>query len=432
MPTWRNWSGSVRCEPHRLATPADEAEVARLVAGARGPELPLRAVGSGHSYSPLVETTGTIVSLDRLQGVLRIDADGPDATIAAGTKLHTLGQPLRAAGLAILNQGDVDYQAVAGALATGTHGTGLTLASLSAGILGLRLVTADGSVIDTDASGDGEVLRVGRVHLGCLGVVTALRLRLRPAYRLRDQTCIEPLEEALEKLPDRLQRYRHVECWWFPHADVIGVRTMAETTDRVDDRPFGRWLKEAVVGNRLFGAAAGLSRLPGLAGLRPGLSRVVARLAGEKPYVDWSDRVLATGRTVLANEMEYAVPAEQGPAAIRAVRDYVRSRRTPVLFPIEFRYVAADDIPLSPFYQRTSAVLSIHQDARVPSDPYFRDVERLLLEMGGRPHWGKLHTLTARELEPMYPEWAAFQGLRAHLDPTGKFLTPYLRRVLGA
>ena len=187
-----------------------------------------------------------------------------------------------------------------------------------------------------------------------------------------------------------------------------------------------------MVDNGLFGFVAALSRVPGLAGARPALSRLVAKLAGGPPYVDWSDRVLATGRTVRANELEYAVPADLGPDAIRAVYAYVRRQRTPVLFPIEYRYVAADDIPLSPFYGRDSAVLSIHQDARVSHDPYFPDVERILRDMGGRPHWGKLHSLTARELEPLYPEWGLFQKVRARLDPAGKLMTPYLRRVLGS
>ena len=431
MPAWSNWSGSVRCAPRRILSPADEQEVATALADAGGSDLPVRVVGAGHSYSPLVATTGTILSLDRLVGLLGVDAAAQRAVIGAGTRLHTLGAPLRERGLALQNQGDVDYQAIAGALATATHGTGITLGCLSAGIVALRLVLPDGSILECDSTHEPEVLRVAKLHLGCLGAVTAVTLQLRPAYRLRDETRIVPLEQALASLPDLIKQHRHVECWWFPHADVIGVRTMSETGDPVDDRPSSRWVKEGLVGNVVFGLVAALTRLPGLSGLRPAASRLVAKLAGEEPYVDWSDRVLATGRSVRANEMEYAVPADQGPDAIRAVRDYVRRQRTPVLFPIEYRYVAADDIPLSPFYRRDSAVLSVHQDARVNRDPYFRDVELLLRGMGGRPHWGKLHTLSARELAPLYPEWGLFQGVRARLDPTGKLMTPYLRRVLG-
>jgi FAD-linked oxidoreductase len=326
----------------------------------------------------------------------------------------------------------VDYQALAGALATATHGTGITLQCLSAYITGLRLITPDGAILECDANREPEVFRAAKLHLGCLGAVTAITLELRSAYRLRDETRVVPLEEGLESLPELLRQHRHVECWWFPHADVIGVRTMSETGEPVNDRPLHRWFAEQVVDNGLFGLVAAVSRLPGLARARPALSRLVAGMAGARPYVDWSYRVLATARSVLANEMEYAVPAAQGPEAIRAIARYVRRERTPVLFPIEYRYVAADDIPLSPFYGRDSAVLSIHQDARVSHDPYFRDVERLLRDMGGRPHWGKLHSLGAVELEPLYAEWKLFQRVRRRLDPGGKLMTPYLRRVLGS
>jgi L-gulonolactone oxidase len=414
-----------------MVAPADEDAVKMLLARAQGRDLPLRVVGAGHSYSPLVATSGTMVSLDHLDGILATEPSAKRAVIAAGTSLHSLGVPLRRQGLALQNQGDVDYQAIAGALATATHGTGIALGCLSTGIVGLRLVLPDGSVLECNETTEPDVFRAAKLNLGCLGVVVAVTLQLRSAYRLRDETRILPLEEALVALPDLIRGHRHVECWWFPHAHVIGVRTMSETDEPVDDQPALRWVKEAIVGNVLFGALAAGTRLPGLSGRRPALSRLVAQLAGEKAYVDWSDRVLATGRTVLANEMEYAVPADRGAEAIRAIRDYVQRHRAPVLFPIEYRYVAGDDIPLSPFYLRDSAVLSVHQDAKVARDPYFRDVEQLLLGMGGRPHWGKLHSLTAAQLEPLYPEWRLFQRVRARLDPEGKLMTPYLRAILG-
>lgn len=431
MTEWSNWSGSVRCNPSRIVWPPDERAVASFLGDAQGDALPVRLVGEGHSYTPLVATTGTILSLDRLAGITALDTAACRGVIAGGTRLHALGEPLRDNGLALPNQGDVDYQSLAGALATGTHGTGISLPCLSAHLLGLRLVTPDGTILESDAIREPDVFRVGRLHLGCLGAVTSLTLELRSAYRLRDETRIVPLEEGLAWLPELLGRHRHVECWWFPHADVIGVRTMSETTDQVNDRPFDRWVAEQVVDNALFGLVASLSRWPGLAARRPAWSRFIAKLAKVRPYVDWSYRVLATSRSVRANEMEYAVPADRGPDAIRAIARYVRRERTPVLFPIEYRYVAADDIPLSPFYGRASAAVSVHQDARVECQPYFRDVERILREMDGRPHWGKIHSLTAAELEPLYPEWSLFQRVRGRLDPKGKLMTPYLRQVLG-
>lgn len=429
MPQWRNWAGTVRCAPRRFLTPRGEEELANLVAGAEEDLLPIRAVGSGHSYSPLVETTGTIVSLDNLRGILDVDPDTAHATIAAGSKLKTLGEPLRDRGLALQNQGDVDYQSLAGALATGTHGTGVSLQCLSAHAVGFRLLLADGTTLDCSPTREPEVFRAAQVSLGVLGLVTRIRMQLRRACRLRDEIRVLRLEEALALLPELLPRHRHVELWWFPLADHISVRTMDEADAPPSDTPLKRFFKEAVLENWALLFLAELTRW--VPSLSPVVSRLAARAAGGRPYVDDSYRVFATGRFVRAKEMEYAVPAADGLACIRAIRDYVRAQRPRAFFPIEYRYVAADEIPLSPFYRRDSAVLSVHQYAPVSHHPYFRETERILLEFGGRPHWGKMHTLTAERLQPMYPEWEAFHAVRRRLDPRGKFLSPYLRRLIG-
>jgi len=419
----------VRCTPRRLLTPQTEDELAATIASAQGPDLPIRAVGSGHSYTPLVETTGTILSLDALQGILDVDPALAQATIRAGSKLKTLGEPLRVRGLALQNQGDVDYQALAGALGTGTHGTGVSLQSLSAHAVGFRLVLADGTTLDCSPTQSPEVFRAAQVSLGTLGIVTRIRMQLRPAYRLRDEMRVTPLEEALAALPELLPKHRHVELWWFPYAEDVTLRIMSETQDPPRDSPVARWLQEVVVDTWLLFLVAELTRWA--PGTSPAVSRLTARMSGAPPYVDHGYRVFATDRFVRAKEMEYAVPAADGPTCLRAIRDSVRAHRPQAFFPIEYRYVAADEIPLSPFYRRDSAVLSVHQYAPVPHDPYFAETEKILLGFGGRPHWGKLHTLTAERLRPMYPEWEGFHAVRRRLDPEGKFLSPYLRRLFG-
>jgi FAD-linked oxidoreductase len=429
MPRWRNWARTVECAPRQIRTPATEEELAALIAGAAGDALPLRAVGSGHSYTPLVESTGTILSLDALQGLLDVDSASAQATIRAGSKLKTLGGPLRDRGLALQNQGDVDYQSLGGALGTGTHGTGISLQCLSAHATGFRLILADGSTLDCSPTQSPEVFRAAQVSLGALGIITRIRMQLRPAYRLRDETRVVKLEEALAALPDLLPRCRHVELWWFPYADQVGLRTIYDTQEPPNDSPFKRFLTEVVLDNWLLYLVAQLTRWIPSASRR--VSPLVAKASGAKPYIDHSYRVLATGRFVRAKEMEYAVPAADGPACLLAIRDYVRTRQPPAFFPIEYRYVAADEIPLSPFYRRDSAVLSVHQFAPVDHNPYFAEAEKILLEFGGRPHWGKMHTLTAERLRPMYPEWEAFHAQRRRLDPGGKFLSPYLRRLFG-
>ncbi len=426
---WRNWSGSVECVPRRFAKPASEDEIVRLVLTSAAEDLPIRVVGTGHSYSPLVATTGTLVSLDKFNGIRTIDPAAAQATIASGTKLHQLGEPLRRRKLALQNQGDVDYQALAGAVSTGTHGTGIQLGSLSTQVEAFRLVKADGSVVECSRSQSPELFRAALVSFGTLGIITQLQVQLRRAYRLRNIRWNMDLEEALAAMDQLNAAHRHVEMWWFPYADRAAVRTMDPTDEPPRYSEVGRLFDEIVAEN------AGMWLLGQLTRIAPRLSRraarFAARLASERDYIDHSYRVFATKRWTRANEMEYAVAAANGPDCVREIRDCVRQERLAVFFPIEYRYVAADDIPLSPFFQRESAVLSVHQFAPVPYHEYFSAAERIFVRYAGRPHWGKLHNQTAASLRPLYPEWDQFQMIRRLMDPEGKFMTPYLRVVLG-
>jgi FAD/FMN-containing dehydrogenase len=387
---WSNWSGSVHCRPARFERPPDEAAVAARVASAAASGAALRVVGSGHSGTPLVATSGTLLSLDALAGIASHHRDGLSATVRAGTKLCDLGEPLLALGMAMENLGDIDRQALGGAVGTGTHGTGRTLGNLSSQVTGARLVDGTGCVRDVDAHTHPELLRALRVSLGALGVLIELRLRLRPAYRLHERIRRMPVETCLERLDDEIRENRHFEFFWLPAKDVAEVKTLNPTEEPCSDLP-------------------------------------------DRPYerIDWSARVIASERTVKFFEMEYAVPAEHGPECFRRVRARMQERHPDVVWPVEYRTVRSDDSLLSNACGRETVTLSIHQDGRLPYREFFEDVEPLFQEFGGRPHWGKIHTRSAAQLCDLYPGWSRFQAVRAELDPKGVFLNEHLRRVLG-
>ena len=389
--TWRNWSGRVACRPARVTTPASEEEIAQVVGAATRDGLSLRVAGSGHSFTPLVATDGVLVQLDAWQGVESFDEAFCHATIRAGSKIASLGEPLRARGMALGNQGDVDVQALAGALSTGTHGTGRLLGSLSSQVVGLRLVAADGSVVSCDAGHDPELLEAARVSLGALGVLSSATLRLVPAYRLHEKVWKVPVESCLSELAERIARHRHFEFFWYPHRDLAEMKVL-DPTDAAPDPMDG--------------------------------------VKGER--IDWSFRIFPTVRDLRFNEMEYAVPAANGPACFAAVRERMRTRHADVLWPVESRTVAADPGWLSPMHGRDSVAISIHQDASLPCDAFFADVEPIFREHGGRPHWGKIHNLRARELAPLYPMWERFLDVRRRLDPRGTLLNDHLRELFGA
>jgi len=389
--SWSNWAGNVRCEPRLCIDAASEAEVVSALREAERAGLTLRVAGSGHSFAPLVETDGLLLTLDGLSGIARHEPEHERVWVRAGTKLHALGPMLHALGLALENLGDVDVQAVGGALATGTHGTGRKLPNLSARVSGLRLLLADGSLCVLRAEDEPERLAAARVSLGALGVVTAARLDCVPAYRLHE--CVErmSIDACLAGLEERSATSRHYEFFWYPGRDLAETKTIQPTA----------LPPEAVAGRKY-------------------------------ERIGWSHEILPSERTLRFVEMEYALPAATGADCFRAVRARMRSRHAEVAWPVEYRCLRQDDAWLSTVFGRDSVTLSLHQGAELPWHDFFADLEPLLQAYGGRPHWGKRHSLEAEALAPLYPHFAAFRRLRAELDPHGRFLNPHLRLLLGA
>lgn len=398
--TWRNWSGSVTCTPARIATPASEAEVSTLVAEAGRAVRGVRVAGTGHSFTPLCATDGTLLSLDGMRGLITADPEARTATFQAGTKIAQMGAPLLDAGLAMENMGDIDYQALAGAVGTGTHGTGQTLGNISTQVVGLRFVLASGDALDCSAAREPALFEAARVSFGALGVITRVTLRVLPAYRLHERTWVAGFAECMEQMPALIRDNRHFEFFWLPQDDVCAMKTLNPTTEeRPGDAP------SPDVGGRL--------------------ARYV------KPErIDWSYRVFPSERTLKFNEMEYAVPAAHGPDCLRELRQLMRARHPDVAWPVEYRTLHRDDIPLSPAYGRETVTISIHQAAELPYRDFFADAEALFRNYRGRPHWGKMHWLAARDLRDLYPCWDAFLAVRERLDPDGRFLNDHLRGLL--
>ncbi|HTO09640.1 MAG TPA: D-arabinono-1,4-lactone oxidase, partial [Myxococcota bacterium] len=314
-----------------------------------------------------------------------LDRERGRVCVRAGTKLHALGEPLLAAGLAMRNLGDVDVQALAGAVSTGTHGTGPTLSNVSSQVVGARLVLASGAPLELSAESDAERLDAARVSLGLLGVFSTLTLETVPAFRLHERIWRTGIEECLAELSADVAAQRHYEFWWYPHKDYAERKSLALT-----DAP-----PESVAGRK-----------------------------GER--IDWSARIFPSLRELRFNELEYSVPAAAGPACFRAVRERMRTRWREVVWPVEYRTLGADSAWLSTAHRRDSVAISLHQDAKLECDAFFADCEPIFSEHGGRPHWGKLHNLGARELAERYPRWNDFLALRRELDPRGLFLNEYL------
>jgi len=418
---WRNWSGFQTCRPAQRLGPASESELVALFRDSSGA---LRPAGAGHSFSPLVPSDGALVFLDNLSGVVDVDAPSLQAEVWAGTRLAELGPLLDARGQAMPNLPDVDYQTLGGALATSTHGTGALLGSLSSCAVGLTLATPGGELLECDATRNAEVFHAARSSLGALGVVSRFRLQNSRPFKLVEKTAWRDLEDVLANLARSQTENRCFEFYAFPHAEVA----LEITTNETDVEPYTEGSDDPG-GLQLLQTLFELTR--SLPGIGTTLYDALLRRSGTTEHADGSYRVLTHPRTTRFNEMEYTVPAEAGPDCLREVLRTIRERELDVCFPIECRTVREDDVWLSMFYRRPGFSISVHQFAELDFAPYFDAVEPVFWKYEGRPHWGKLHSLDASRLEPLYPRFRDFLDVRSRLDPRGRLVNAHLHTLLG-
>jgi L-gulonolactone oxidase len=410
---------------HPLVT--EEIAHAGKDAGAHGRRV--KAIGSGHSFTPIGLTDGVLVQLDRHAELLSVDDQGL-ATAQAGLPLHRLNALLAERGRALVNMGDVDAQTVSGAISTGTHGTGRSSASIAAQVAALEIVLADGSVLSCSATERPEVFAQARVGLGALGVISTVTFRTEPLFHLHADERPMALEEVLEGYQELVDGNDHFEFFWFPHTETALTKRNNVTTEAV--APLGRtraWFDDVFLSNKVFGAACAFGATAPR--LIPAVNRLSAKALSARTYTDLSHKVFISQRTVRFHEMEYAVPQSDLPAVLREVRRVIDGLGERISFPVEVRAAPADDIPLSTASGRASSYVALHQYRRTPYDRYFTAVERVFQDVAGRPHWGKLHTLGAEQLRGRYPRFDDFLAVRRELDPEGLFRNAYLDRVLG-
>lgn len=417
MAAWRNWSGSVVARPAAIAHPRTLKELQGLVREA----AKVRVAGAGHSFMPLCATDGLLLSLDHMEGEVEVGPDYDYVWVPAGMPIHRLTEALWEQGLSLANQGDVDHQAIAGALATATHGTGRTLGALSTQARGFELVLADGSLVYCDAENDADLFEAQRVSLGALGVVHRVRLAVLPGYRLRETLRPMRLEEILEAWPELIHRHRHVEFFVFPYAKRALLKTL-DAANEGDDLPPSAWLETTV----LEAACDLCNTLPFLT---PTLQRLLSLAMSASTRAAPAHMIFPSERATRFEEMEGEIPAADGPDALRAAIAEVRRHRFPISFPLEYRMVAADDMWLSPMSGRECASISFHQYVSAPWREAFTAMEAVFRDAGGRPHWAKRHQLASEDVLRLYPMARRWGEVRRRVDPEGKFLNEHLREL---
>lgn len=384
---WSNWSGRQTASPQEIARPRSEADFVAAIERANERNWPIRAVGASHSHSRVAATDGLLLDLDDWQGVISTDADAKTATMKSGTRIFQLGEPLHAAGLAVRNQGDIDRQSVAGATATGTHGTGPTLQNLSMSVRSLRIALASGDIVDVDAS-TGDLFQVARHSLGGLGAVIDVTLNLRDAYRLHEHLWAEHPDTIFERIDNLTSATRHFEFFWMPKLDKCAAKTLDETDAEPDDMPDNN------------------------------LERI-----------GWSHDIISSTRDDKHTEMEYSVPAEHGPACFNDVRKMIQQDFPELVWPLEYRTVKADDIWISAAGGRETVTISAHQDITLDDRDLFNACEEIFNDYEGRPHWGKVHNQTGDSLAKLHTRYRDWWNVRDTHDPRGTFVTPELEAL---
>ncbi|MCZ4090552.1 D-arabinono-1,4-lactone oxidase [Sinorhizobium psoraleae] len=402
---WRNWVGNQSCIVRHKGAPESEAALSEMVREATALGLNVRCAGSGHSFTPVVATSGLLLTLSGMQGVVGIDQERKRVAVRAGTTINQLGKVLKSSGLSLINQGDIDSQALAGALTTGTHGTGAKLGNMASQIVGMRLVQPDGSILVVDES-TPDLLEAARVSVGMLGVISEITLQAMDAYNLHEKLWRCDFDECMEQHDELAAKHRHFGFFWCPvpesrHCYCLPDTSSVSTTGKTSD----------VCEMKVIDITD-----------RPPMEQAFEKIA-------YSSEIYPIEYVPNFHELEYAVPVAHGKDAVRAVRKLMLEKHPTCIYPIEYRFTAGDSGWISPFYEQDSITLSVSGEPGTDYWEYLKDVDTILRQYGSRPHWGKLHFLGAEDVTALYPRAGDFRALRARVDPEGRFLNDHLRQL---
>lgn len=388
MSRWKNWSGRHESSLKQLAFVRSEADAAATITRCRDEGTTIRVAGAGHSHAPVVLNDEVIIDVSGLSGILDVDQDNQRAWIRAGSPIYSIGRQLHDHGLALKNQGDIDRQLLGGVIATGTHGTGQQLQNISASVAGLRLILGSGEQVQCDRANEPDLFEVARLSVGSVGLITDIQMEVGQSEVLREAGYQSSFDDLFEQIPPLITAHQRFEFFWHPASDEATVKII----DPCSEPP----------------------SYP---------------LAEEGARQAWSYEVLPSHRPHLHTEMEYSIPAADGPACLQEIRRLIQSDFKDVVWPVEYRTVAEDDIWLSMASGRPTVTISVHQDIRLDETAYYRACEEIFLSYGGRPHWGKVNYLDGQQLAGLYPQYERWWQVRDRFDPEGIFLNAYMRGI---
>lgn len=426
----KNWAGNIKWNPSEVVYPSTEKEIQQLVVRAGKEEKKIRLIGTGHSFTALCKTDHILMSLDKYQGLVSVDKDQMQATVKGGTKLGYLGDLLKQSGMAMENLGDIDVQSIAGTISTGTHGTGKQFGTISTQVIALRLINGKGELVDCSPTKNPELFKAAQVSLGVMGVITQITLQCVPTYKLWVQERGENLQTVLPNIEDLVAQHRNFEFFWLPYTQKI----VSKTSNVVEGKKVNRsnifsYLNEYLLENGVLYLFCKFAEW--FPSQNQNISKLTSKLVTDNSKVHYSHKVYASARLVKFREMEYNIPADVFHEVWNKVVETVNSGNFKIHFPLEVRWVKGDDIYMSPAYGRDSVYIACHVFGKKECMPYFNALEEIFRDYDGRPHWGKMNTLTHTDVKALYPKFPNFLEHREAHDPKQIFITPYLENLLG-
>ncbi|TDL99440.1 MAG: FAD-dependent oxidoreductase [Flavobacteriaceae bacterium] len=420
-PKWKNWSELHKANPKVIAAPKDEAELVKLMKEAKT----VRFAGTSHSFMPLIPNDDTIISLDNFKGVLSVDKEKVQARVGAGTKLFFLSSELDKHGQALASIPDINTQSFAGAMSTGTHGTGKKWQAMHAYVKAIKIVAPTGVVYECSETQNPDIFQAAKVSVGTLGAITEVTLQNRPAYNVHKTVKVQELDWVWKNAQNSFETAEHFEIYYIPHTNLVALLTSEIHEGEVQDRP----------NSEDENALKDLKMLRDYFSWSPWLRKKLASTMGKpddviEDFKDKSFKSLAQPRVTKFNESEYHIPKENAFACFKEVVELIDSMPG-TYYPVELRNIKQDDAWLSPFYMKDCYSIAVHADNTEEYQYLLDDFGKIFRKHGGRPHWGKLNDFTKEDFAAAYPKWNDFLAVRQKLDPEGKLLNEYTRKIFG-
>jgi FAD-linked oxidoreductase len=424
----QNWGRSQSFQAGQVLYPASEEEILTILSNATFNKKNVRTIGSGHSWTGLIVTNDILISLDRWQGITEVDPNGKWVEVRSGTKLLKLGNDLWSMGYSMENLGDIDVQSIAGALNTGTHGTGRDFGTLATQIHSITIALPTGELVEVSETENKDLFKAAQISLGALGVITRYKLKVVKAFVLQYTSKLGKIKDAVENFDKYNNEYRNYEFYWFPYTDEVQLKLVSETEKPIQDGGFMRDFNDVVIENLGYFLLSEYSRTHKKF-YKP-FSKFSARGVPKGTWRNHSNKIFATKRWVRFKEMEYNVPKERFQECITEIMETIHKRDFRVHMPLEIRYVKADDIMISPANGRDAVYMAVHQYNGMDYLEYFKTIEEIFWKYDGRPHYGKMNTMKKDQFANTYANWSKFSQIQKSCDPNGVMLNDYLRSIL--